>query len=152
MTGSHPPAPGPGAERDWEAAIHEVLADPALLRLVFQPIVDLQRGVVVGFETLSRFRGPPHAPPDEWFAAAARLGCHAEMEAHVLAAALELRDDLPPNTFLTVNLDPNLLRSPEVQELLDRPLHRLVLEVTEHALITISPTCRTRSRDGAGAG
>jgi hypothetical protein len=31
-----------------DARLATVFADPALLRLVFQPIVDLQRGVVAG--------------------------------------------------------------------------------------------------------
>lgn len=118
-----------------EDAIRTVLSDETLPRLVFQPIVDLQRGTVVGYETLSRFPGPPQAPPDVWFQAAATYGLQAALETRVLAAALELVDDLPPSTFLTINLDPNLLGRPEVCEVLDRPLDKVVLELTEHALI-----------------
>ncbi|MBA2636973.1 MAG: EAL domain-containing protein [Solirubrobacterales bacterium] len=39
-----------------------------------QPIVDLCRGTVVGYEALARFTGPPAAPPDRWFAEARRQG------------------------------------------------------------------------------
>ena len=37
------------------------------LRMDFQPIVDTARGTVVGYESLARFSGPPHATPDRWF-------------------------------------------------------------------------------------
>ena len=46
-------AAGPSAE--WPRRVESVLAEPSLLRLLFQPIVDLQRGVVAGYETLARF-------------------------------------------------------------------------------------------------
>jgi len=33
---------------DWAAALERVTADPGLARAVFQPIVDLKRGIVCG--------------------------------------------------------------------------------------------------------
>ena len=71
--------------------------DPARHRLLFQPVVDLRRGTVVGYEALSRFRGPPVAGPDAWFAAAGRLGLGAELDARVLERVVGLRPELPPN-------------------------------------------------------
>src|SRR5215208_1693460 len=96
---------GPG----WAQAVTGVLDDPSRHRLVFQPVADLQRGTVAGYEALSRFAGPPDAGPDVWFEAAGRLGLGAELDARVLERVVGLRPELPPNCFLTVNLDPNHL-------------------------------------------
>jgi GAF domain-containing protein len=41
---------------------------------VFQPIVELHRFDVIGFEALTRFAARPLRPPDAWFAEAATLG------------------------------------------------------------------------------
>lgn len=117
----------------WGAAIERALADPVQPRLVYQPIVDLTRGAVVGYEALARFDGPPFAPPDRWFAEAARLGYGAELEARVLVAARTATATLPPNCFLTVNLSPQLLLTPPIQAALggSGTLAPLVLELTE---------------------
>jgi EAL domain-containing protein (putative c-di-GMP-specific phosphodiesterase class I) len=70
------------------AGVAGVLTDPSLLRLVFQPIVDLQRGVIAGYETLDRFDEPDGRPspdtPERWFAAAEASGCGARLEAVVV--------------------------------------------------------------------
>jgi EAL domain-containing protein (putative c-di-GMP-specific phosphodiesterase class I) len=109
-----------------------LLADPDDLTLVFQPIVDLAAATVAGYEALARFPGV--AGPDVWFAAAAEAGLAAELEALALHKALAHVPELPPNTFLTVNVSPHLLGSAPVQDALaTRPdLHRVVIELTEH--------------------
>ena len=48
------------ARRD---GLDAILADPALIRPVFQPIVDLKRSTVVGFEMLARFDAEPQGTP-----------------------------------------------------------------------------------------
>ena len=104
--------------------------------LVFQPIVDLQRGVTVGYEALSRFPGPPHAGPDRWFAAALDLGRALTLEALVIERALGFRGALPDNCFLSINVAPEALLDPRVQQLLSaQPLSRLVFELTEHSAV-----------------
>ena len=85
-------APPPGdLDPGWAEALAGVLADPTRHRLAFQPVVDLQRGTVVGYETLSRFAGPPDAGPDAWFEAASRLGLGAELDGRVLERVVRLR-------------------------------------------------------------
>jgi EAL domain-containing protein (putative c-di-GMP-specific phosphodiesterase class I) len=119
----------------WRRSIERVLTDPAgHLDLAFQPVVDLQRGVVVGYEALARLAGPPSAPPDRWFAAAADEGLAARLEAAVLERALPTRAALPPDCFLSVNLNPNLVLDRTVQGVLDDAgeLPGVVLELTEH--------------------
>ena len=56
---------------DWNALLNRALAGEGV-RTVFQPVVDLTRGTVVGYEALTRFDGYPVASPDEWFGAARR--------------------------------------------------------------------------------
>ena len=110
-----------------------MLRDPEQPVLVLQPMVDLARGVVAGYEALARFDSAPYRSPDQWFAAAGRLGCGSDLEARVLQRALHLRDSLPPGCFLSVNVSPQLLPAEPLQRVLGgADLHRLVLELTEH--------------------
>jgi EAL domain-containing protein (putative c-di-GMP-specific phosphodiesterase class I) len=102
----------------------------------FQPIVDLRRRVVVGYEALTRFvvDGQPFSTPDEWFLHAHELGLASQLEARALATALSHRSSLPRNCFLTVNIDPNRLGEPEVRDVFARQGHLggVVIELTEH--------------------
>jgi EAL domain-containing protein (putative c-di-GMP-specific phosphodiesterase class I) len=118
----------------WSAALREVLADPTRPELVYQPIIDLRRGIVAGYEALARFGGATPFPPDQWFAHADELGVGARLEARVVAAALVARQTLPADCFLSVNVSPHLLTEPEVADLLlgHGDLNRVVLELTEH--------------------
>jgi EAL domain-containing protein (putative c-di-GMP-specific phosphodiesterase class I) len=119
---------------DWEVAIHRVASDPSSLRPVFQPIVDLRRGVVCGYEMLSRFPGPPEAPPNIWFREAESFGLRVELEATALELGLASLAALPADCFLTVNIDPTSLSEPAIRAVWDRhsPLSNLVVELTEH--------------------
>jgi len=119
----------------WAHALQRVVDQPDLLSLHAQPIVELTSGAVAGYEMLSRFTGPWQAPPDQWFAAAERWGFNPVLQARVLRAGIAARRLLPPDTFLTVNVDPHLLAHEDVAEvLLGAPeLTRLVLELTEHS-------------------
>jgi EAL domain-containing protein (putative c-di-GMP-specific phosphodiesterase class I) len=137
----------------WDDRLAAVFVDPSLLRLVYQPIVDLQRGAVAGYETLARFTTPDGRPseatPDLWFAAADAVGRGAELEAIVVRQALAVLPTLPPNCFLTVNVSPHLLTQPELAEplLAVDDLAPLVLELTEHqAVADLRPLVDLRDR------
>jgi EAL domain-containing protein (putative c-di-GMP-specific phosphodiesterase class I) len=110
-----------------------VLSHPERLGLVFQPIVDLARGVVTGYESLARFAIEPYTPPNLWFAAAEEHGVAADLEAMVVERALASRKDLPQNCFLTVNLGPSSASSVQVREAFARSsnLGGIVVEITE---------------------
>lgn len=112
--------------------IREILADPTRLSLVAQPICDLRRGTVVGYELLSRFG--QGLRPDHVFAAAIRHGLGEELEALVLRRAIAVAGTKPGNCFVTVNVDPLHVFAPRVREVLDEPptLGGLVFELTEH--------------------
>jgi EAL domain-containing protein (putative c-di-GMP-specific phosphodiesterase class I) len=122
---------------DVESATWEARIDAAIhgvgLNLLFQPIIDLQRCTVAGYETLARFDSDVAATPDRWFAAAARLGRGPELETAVLQRALAVRTSLPRNTFLTINIEPESLTSSSVMSLLlAHSLSGIAIEVTEH--------------------
>jgi EAL domain-containing protein (putative c-di-GMP-specific phosphodiesterase class I) len=116
----------------WSDALRMALADRSQPHVVFQPIVDLRRGVIAGYETLARFGSTAAPSPDLWFAAADRIGVAAQLEARVLRKAIQARDQLPRTCFLTVNVMPHLLTTPEVAEVwLDADLSGVVLELNE---------------------
>jgi EAL domain-containing protein (putative c-di-GMP-specific phosphodiesterase class I) len=115
-------------------AVEAVLADPGLIRPVFQPIVDLRRSAVWGFEMLARFGDDASGSPLGWLAAAERDGLGAALEARLVAAGISARDQLPDGARLSINVSPEALVSRDVRDVLDRApggLSRIVLEVTE---------------------
>jgi EAL domain-containing protein (putative c-di-GMP-specific phosphodiesterase class I) len=114
-------------------AVEAVLADPRLIRPVFQPIVDLRRSAVWGFEMLARF-GDDAGSPLGWLAAAERDGLGAALEARLVQAGIAAREELPHGARLSINVSPEALVSREVRDVLDAApggLNRIVLEVTE---------------------
>ena len=140
-----PPSGGPLKVRSGTTDLEEVtstlpaqwdcrplLAGEDDLTVVFQPIVDLASATIAGYEALARFPGT--ASPEVWFAAAHEAGLGAELEALALRKALAALPDLPPNTFLTVNVSPHLLGTAPVAAALAEPatLRRVVVELTEH--------------------
>lgn len=108
----------------------ELIARPAAIQPVFQPIVSLVSGEAVGFEALARFDGKPALPPSWWFAQAHRFGLGAALEAEAVRAAFAAAKR-PPNCFLSVNLSPSALASPETAQQLPDDLHGVVIEITE---------------------
>jgi EAL domain-containing protein (putative c-di-GMP-specific phosphodiesterase class I) len=124
------------SDPDWGRLLDEA-CDGTGLTSHYQPIVDVVRGTVVGYEALARFVGYDVRSPDAWFAAARRHGRVADLEAAALRCALAARSSLPTNTFLTVNLGPDVLGSRQVQQVLGTQgnLGGLVVELTEHARV-----------------
>lgn len=118
------------------ARVRELLADGGL-EVALQPIVNAATGRVVGAEALARFadgRGP-----EEWFRDARAAGLIRELSELAFDRALGLLDVLPADCYLSVNAGPELLTGSRLTEHLlegDFPLHRLVIEVTEHAHVT----------------
>ncbi|MGO9179778.1 MAG: EAL domain-containing protein [Candidatus Limnocylindrales bacterium] len=141
-------------------SLERVLVEHAF-HAVFQPIVELASGEVVGHEALTRFASGQ--PPDQCFADAWSVGLGPELEFATLQVAIEDARALPAGRWLDVNLSPRLLSEPDrLRGLLygaDRPL---VLEITEHEIITDYPAVREAVRslgndvrlavDDAGAG
>ena len=118
---------------NWEARLRSVLDDPARIRPHFQPIVDISRNVITGYEMLARFDAPGGERPADWFDAAVRLDLAEQLDAAMLASSLVALRDLPRNTFLTVNVTPAGAGSSYVRNILAGAgsLAPLVVELTE---------------------
>lgn len=125
----------PDLATDWGGKLEQAIAQRSF-ESVYQPIIDLSRRIVVGYEALTRFSsiGDVYVPPDQWFAHARALGLSAELDAAALSNALEGRDSLPRNCFLSVNLEPESLLAASVQRVLAEHgnLAGLIIEITEH--------------------
>ncbi|MCE4556991.1 EAL domain-containing protein [Roseateles cellulosilyticus] len=151
------------ARRLAEGRIDAVLQSDQL-RMVFQPIVDLDMNRVVGFESLARFSGEPYRTPDLWFSEATLVGRAAELEIKAIRLALARLNELPTDVYVTVNASPEVIVQGALADALHgQPLERIVVEVTEHQAIkryeaiaeVIAPLQREGLRiaiDDAGAG
>ena len=112
------------------------------VRAVYQPIVELEGGAVVGWESLAR--GPEGSPlerPDLLFAAAAASGRTAELDWECRAAAARgaIAAGLDRSRTLFVNVEPRTLGVPppaHVEHLWRRAAEDLdvVVEITERSL------------------
>jgi EAL domain-containing protein (putative c-di-GMP-specific phosphodiesterase class I) len=134
------------------------------LQIVYQPILDLSTGEVLGAEALSRFGTEPQRSPAQWFIEAAEVGLGIQLELAALRRAAEGLALLPPDAFLSVNASSETIRSPALLNALDGlPGSRIVIELTEHERVEdyealVSPVERLRERgirlavDDAGAG
>lgn len=126
-----------------DAALDGVLARRDV-GAVFQPVVDLQSGEVVGLEALARGpRGTALADPRALFAAARRAGRVAELDWVCRAAAFEtvVAAGLPPSLSLFVNVEPETFSvacPPDLLVAVTRAesMLRVVVEVNDRALAT----------------
>lgn len=107
------------------------------LTAAYQPIVDIARSTVVGYEALLRYRAEhdivaPAFSASELLASARRIGRTAEVESAALRAALHVRDELPHDCFLSLNVSVAALADERVTRLLRNqgPLHGVVLELS----------------------
>jgi diguanylate cyclase (GGDEF)-like protein len=119
-------------EADEREEIAAQLEEDAIVH-VFQPIVALTTGHVVGYEALARFPAIPDRGPDAVFAQAHRCGLGPELEAASLRAALGC-EDRPDGVFLAVNVRPSALTAATVRAALPDDLKGIVIEVTEQEL------------------
>lgn len=119
--------------RQTTAEIERALA-PGGLRTVFQPIVELESGNLIGYEGLTRFNVEPVRGPDLWFAAAEEVGLREELEVAAIRVALDRFDDVPADAYLALNLSPTAIMSAQSDPVRTRLAdERIVVEVTEHA-------------------
>jgi EAL domain-containing protein (putative c-di-GMP-specific phosphodiesterase class I) len=106
----------------------------------FQPVVDIQRGGILGFEALSRGpAGSEHHSPINLFEVAAQADLVFELDRHCRRKALQSAKELPANTRLFVNVFPSSMYDPDFQgqsliQMLDGyglSPDRIVLEISE---------------------
>lgn len=103
------------------------------IAMVYQPIWHVGRQAVIGYESLSRFRSEPIRTPDLWFAEAAEVGMGLDLEMLAIIEGLRALSSLDPATYVAVNASPRTAMSGRLHAALaGLPLHRIVLEITEH--------------------
>ena len=113
--------------------IQAIIANTAF-ESVFQPIVDLVKDAVIGYEGLTRFADGVN--PEVRFAEAMAVGLGPELEAATLKASLAAAAALPKTASLNLNVSPALIMARQPLQQLVRGAGRpIVLEVTEHAQI-----------------
>ncbi len=126
---------GPAAELDR-------ILEHRLIHAVYQPLVDLDAGGVVGYEALAR--GPAGSileSPVALFETALATGREVALDWACRLAAVEGagKAGLPPSIALFINVEPASLGRPipaDIQTEFERAHHqlRIVLEITERAL------------------
>lgn len=117
------------------ARLSRMLADQSFYTL-YQPIFNFSEERVIGLEALTRFNAEPARSPDKWFSEAVQVGMQVELESACLLKALEVLPLLPEDCYLSVNLSPEAIISPNFKlNAPDQLLDRIVIEITEHAII-----------------
>jgi PAS domain S-box-containing protein len=116
---------------------------------LFQPIVEVTSGQIWGYEALTRFLDGER--PDGRLSTAWSIGMGTELELALLATTIEAGRQLPDGRCLNVNVSPRLLDDPgPVREILAKADRPVVVEITEHQVITDYPAFRVAlSRLGA---
>jgi diguanylate cyclase (GGDEF)-like protein len=119
---------------DQRAEIDELLRGESPITPVFQPLVDLASGRIVGYEALARFNSPLQRNTEAWFNQAQRCGRGPKLEAEAIKVALEIGRSRPDGTYLSVNFSPSAIASSSVRNVLPEELADIVVEITEHEL------------------
>ena len=126
-------------ERDLRHAL-----DNDELRLVFQPVFDLETGETPSCEALVRWAHPERGEisPDEFIPVAESSGLIVPIGAWILREALTVASGWPASVSVAVNLSARQLSEPAltvmVQDTMAEigfPASRLILEVTETAVL-----------------
>ncbi len=115
--------------------IQRVIEEDAI-EMAFQPFFRVEDGQLTGFEALSRFPQDRSRPVDSWFAEATEVGLGLDLEFLAVEKALSALPLLDPSLKLTINLSPGAIESERFLPALARaPVDRLVVEMTEHAVV-----------------
>ena len=119
---------------DQRAEIDGLLRSENPITPVFQPLVELATGRLVGYEALARFNSPITRTPDAWFNQAQMCGLGPKLEAEAIRAALTVGRSRPDGTYLSLNFSPSAIASSHVRSALPADMSDIVVEITEHEL------------------
>ena len=138
--------------------------DSGNVSFLYQPVYDIKRATVVGFEALARINSTPMRGPDVWFSDAASVGLDVALETELIDKAVESFERLPDSVYIGFNVSPNIILNGDLEQAFAAiPHNRIVLEITEHPTIRqydemAKVLCRMRDKglrisvDEAGGG
>jgi diguanylate cyclase (GGDEF)-like protein/PAS domain S-box-containing protein len=136
------------ARRDLENGMREGLRHDRI-RMVFQPIVNVDSGIVIGAEALMRLHDAngrllPTLPA---VMAAEAAGLSSALGDRVLARSLQAARQWPAELSVAVNVSARELTSTDLRPRIERALskyelapNRLILEITESSVIGAGPS------------
>lgn len=110
----------------------------------FQPIVELRSGLLTGFEVLARWLHPQRGTltPDTFIPLAEKAGLNGLLTGNLLRSAFAAAPRIPDHLTLSVNISHTQLNDRSLPghirlaaEQASFPLDRLILEITESALV-----------------
>lgn len=151
-------------EESCSKKIAALLTEEDGVNMVWQPVVEVASGRIIGVEALARFPFCEGMGPPEWFEEAASVGLANQLEARAVSAGLAILNTLHPDQYVACNASAQAILHGDILDLLARaPLTRIVLEITEHDIVSdycalcdaIAPLRRRGMRlaiDDAGAG
>jgi EAL domain-containing protein (putative c-di-GMP-specific phosphodiesterase class I) len=126
----------------WPSSLRELLTaaatanvggipEPRDFRTVFQPVLNLVGGQLVGYEALTRFRDG--SSTEQRLVDAASAGAGMAMEEVLLRGAFQAADAfLPPDRWLAVKASPRLIiGNPSVRLLMKEANRTVVVEINE---------------------
>jgi len=119
---------------DRTAELERTIAERRF-QLVYQPIVHLDTGGLLGVEALCRFADG--RAPERWFQESEVRGLAPELDLAIVRTALKQVASLPDG-YLALNVSPSTLVDPRLLDVLGAPsvpAERLVIEITEHARV-----------------
>jgi EAL domain-containing protein (putative c-di-GMP-specific phosphodiesterase class I)/FixJ family two-component response regulator len=119
----------------------EAIVRRSQFKPVFQPIVDLESGTILGHEALTRFADGER--PERRFADAEAIGLGVELELACLGVALEHARSLPGEGWLSLNVSPEVVLASDVlRDVVGQADQSVVLEITEHLPVNDYGTLR----------
>lgn len=130
MGGIDGAARGAGRGRADTVSISHLTDRRGRCRLAFEPVADLARGVICGYEAQARF--PEALDPERWARDAGEHGLEPDPDAFVVAGVMAAREMLPDDCFLAFDLSMAALLREPVQRVLREAgrLDRLVVELS----------------------
>ncbi|KQU07295.1 hypothetical protein ASG56_07140 [Rhodococcus sp. Leaf7] len=116
--------------------VAELIADGGPT-IVFQPVLSVATGRIMGYEALSRFPSG-HGTTQSWFLDAAADGLQIPLELAAVRRAVAASRDLPADAFLAVNVSATTIVATDLVPILDEATtcRRVVVEITEHDLVS----------------
>jgi diguanylate cyclase (GGDEF)-like protein/PAS domain S-box-containing protein len=132
------------ARLELETSLYQALERDEL-RVLFQPVVSLESGAIVGGEALVRWQHPVRGmlEPVDFIETAEDTGVIEQLGIHVLETGLaELGSWGDEQLSIAVNVSPTQLRDPALPDVVAESLEaagiapdRLTIEITEHVLV-----------------